>query len=116
MNMTKNTLNACNALEIPDLYSVVTFALKEKGRLPCQRPEGALSRFLLSCPVDGLYLEEQSGGWVAKVKFKNVPAGDINGVITPVYASPAEAFHDGASLLCYILTGSYELPFILIGD
>ena len=69
--------------------------------------------------MSDLYLEQHPGGWVANIALQDVPEGELNTIGTPdafPYPTKREAFLAGAGLLCGLLTGSEELPFIATDD
>lgn len=101
------------------LLAVVVTALQAKDRLPCPRPVLGLPHDLDCHDVADLLLEQRPGGWVANIAFADVPPGRPNTLGTPdatPFPSRRQAFLAGAALLCRILTGSEELPFIVAGD
>ena len=101
------------------MLDIVTTALKAKGRLPCPRPMLGLPGNIESYDVSDLYLEQHPGGWVANIALKDTPEGELNTIGTPdafPYPTKREAFLAGAGLLCRLLMGSKELPFIATDD
>lgn len=96
------------------LYNFVEEALQKKGRMPCTRPE--LAYDLHNYEVASFHLEASLGGSAAVITFKDVPAGLKNAILITEPASKKKAFMFGAAILCYILTGSYKLPFIVAGN
>ena len=96
------------------LYKFVEYAHQKKGRMPCARPEFVYD--LHNYEVASFHLEARPGGSVAVIMFKDVPAGSKNAILITEPASQKEAFMFGAAILCYILTGSCKLPFIVAGN
>jgi hypothetical protein len=94
---------------------LVLTALNASGRIPRQRPELGLPAYFNRDNLDSLYLEEHPGGWVANIAFRNVPPWAPDTVGTPdafPFPSRDEAFIAGARIVCQIVTGSTELPFL----
>ncbi len=113
MTRTKTTPKATT--ECISVYEIVTCALLAKGRLQTRRSVQQLGNGLDDCDIVDLYLERHPAGWVANIAFDNPVAGAPNTVGTPdasPYPTPRLAFFAGASMLCELLTGSRELPFI----
>ena len=96
------------------LYTFVKEALQKKGRIPCTRPE--LTYDLHNYEVASFHLDSRPEGSVAVIMFNDVPVGLKNAILITEPASKKEAFMFGAAILCYILTGSYKLPFIVAGN
>ena len=117
--MRKTKTSAPAAAVRPTMLEIVKTALEAKDRMPCQRPMLGLGNNLDHYDVVDLYLEQQPGGWVANIAFQGLPAGEPNTIGTPdasPYPSKQQAFLAGAALLCRLLTGSEELPFIATND
>ena len=115
MTYTTTTTPAETAAKNISMFDVVTSALEAKGRLPCARPQLGLPGNIECYDVSGLYLEQHPGGWVANIALQDVPEGKLNTIGTPdasPYPTKREAFLAGAAILCRLLTGSQELPFI----
>ena len=119
MTYTTTTTPAETAAKNISMFDIVTSALEAKGRLPCARPPLGLPGNIECYDVNDLYLERHPGGWVANIALQDVPEGKLNTIGTPD-ASPnptkREAFLAGAAILCPLLTGSQELPFIASDD
>jgi hypothetical protein len=63
--------------------------------------------------------KHHSGGWVADIYFRDVPAGapELIGVPDALpYERDQDTLLTGPRLLCCLLTVSPEVPFMLIGD
>jgi hypothetical protein len=63
--------------------------------------------------------KHHSGGWVADIYFRDIPAGATKSIETPdaiSYERDQDALLTGPRLLCSLLTVSPEVPFMLIGD
>lgn len=114
MTYTTTTTPAETAAINISMFDIVTSALEAKGRLHLGLP-GNIERY----DVSDLYLEQHPGGWVANIALRNVPEGKLNTIGTPdafPYPTKREAFLAGAAILCRLLTGSQELPFIASDD
>lgn len=63
--------------------------------------------------------KQLSGGWVADIYFRDIPAGAPEWIGAPEalpYVRGQEAFLAGARLLWSLLSVSSEVPFMLIGN
>lgn len=96
------------------LYNFVEEALNKKRRIPCTRPK--LPHSLHNYEVASFHLEATPEGSVPVIVFRDVPEGLNNAILITEPCSKKEAFVLGSTILCYILTGSYKLPFIIKGD
>lgn len=108
-----------NADREPELLELILAALEATRRIPPFRPRTGLAEHFNRDNLADFYLEEISGGWAANIVFRHVPPGQPNTLGTPddrPHASARDAFLEGASILCGIVTGSPELPFTLAGD
>lgn len=97
------------------LCDFVMTALRATRRFPCP----GLPAYFNRDNVMNLYLEEHPGGWVANLAFRHVPPGLPNTIGTPdAHPFPSErlAFLAGAGMLCGLVTGSEELPFMVVGN
>ncbi len=98
-----------------NMLEIVTSALSAKGRLKSMRSVMQLGNGLDGYDIVDFYLEKHPAGWVANIAIDNPVAGAPNTVGTPdasPYPTQRLAFLAGASMLCLLLTGSPELPFI----
>ena len=119
MTYTTTTTPAETAAKNISMFDIVTSALEAKGRLPCARTHLGLPGNIECYDVRDLYLEQHPGGWVANIALQDVPEGKLNTIGTPdasPYPTKREAFLAGAAILCRLLTGSQELPFIASDD
>lgn len=116
----KRTKTTANAVAAPsEMLAIVIGALEAKDRLPCQRPVHDCGINQGHFDVSDFYLEQQHDGWVAKIAFQDALTGVDDTTCTPEaspFPSRKEAFLAGAKLLCKVLTGSEELPFIVTND
>lgn len=104
--------------ECPDIKLIVS-ALHAKGRIPQEQPQLGLLGHFYRDNLLYLYLEEHPGGWVANISFRHAPIGFPNTMGTPdahPFESKKEAWLAGAALVCWIVTGSYKLPFFMVGN
>lgn len=106
-------------IDRPYLLAVVMGALEATRRIPKRRPTFNAPSYFNRDNVAAFYLEEKPAGWVGTISFKNVPPGCPDVIRTPnatPFKTPREAFLKGAAILCTIVTGSSELPFIIVED
>lgn len=99
------------------LLEIVLTALEAKGRIsnvPPAPPTPHLTRdALLAFTID-----EVEGGYVANVAF-DVPPGHPDTIGTPdaqPLPTQRDAFLAGAMLICEIVSGAPELPFVVWGN
>lgn len=103
----------------PTLLDIVMQALEVTGRIPDELPETAFPGCFTADRITGFYLEPRNGGWVSTITFRDVPPGMPNCLGSPdamPYDDPRAAFLHGAGILCEIVTGSRNLPFMVVGD
>ena len=102
----------------PDLLDIIMQALGVTGRIPDEQPETAFPGCFTADRITGFYLEPRNGGWVSTITFSDVPPGMPNCLGSPdemPYEDPRGAFLHGAGILCEIVTGSRDLPFMVVG-
>ena len=117
--MTFRFPDPCILSELPDLHRMVMDALRSKYRIPEYTPDHDLPPPFHPSNIESLYLEKSGAGWVANIGFANVPPGQPNTIGTidaEPYSNALHAFLHGASVLCQLVTGSPELPFLVNGN
>ena len=103
----------------PTLLDIVMQALDVTGRIPAKQPRTDFPRCFTADRIIGFYLEPRNGGWVSAITFTDLPPGMPNCLGSPdemPYEDPRGAFLHGAGILCEIVTGSRDLPFMVMGD
>lgn len=113
--MTRTKTTPATKTELSTMFEIVIYALLAKGRMKSLRPVAEFGNGLGVYDVADFYLVQHPTGWVATIAFDNPTAGAPNTLDTPVaspYPTERLAYYAGASLLCLLLTGSPELPFI----
>lgn len=117
MRNTNNATTEAAHDDSPNLLEFVLTALEVTGRLNAAQSAPQHPYFNRDTIKD-FHIDFHGGGYVANLEF-NVLSGHPNVVGTPdrsPFGTEREAFMAGARLLCQILTGSGELPFIVKGD
>lgn len=117
--MTFRFPEPCIPSRLPDLHCMVMDALKATYRIPDQFPQNDLPPQFDPANIESLYLEQTEAGWGANIGFANVPDGEPNTIGT-IDAEPCDnaldAFLFGATILCHLVTGDPELPFLVHGN
>ncbi|MDT0684522.1 hypothetical protein RM543_17745 [Roseicyclus sp. F158] len=99
------------------LLEIILTALEAKERIPDVPPASLAPQFTRDALL-ALTIDEVGDGWVANIAF-DVPPGHPDTVGTPdAYPLPTrrDAFLAGAMIVCEIVSGSPELPFVVDAD
>lgn len=117
--MTFTFPDPCVPSQLPNLFAIVMEGLRATYRFPDEAPENDLPEQFHSDNINSLGIEEIDGGWISYIGFADVPHGMPNamgvGHENP-HGSALEAFLQGAAVLCELVTGSAELPFLVLGN
>ena len=117
INETAQAAAASEPPRSPTLLETVMTALEVTGRLTAETAAPTHPLYNRDTVKD-LYVEAHAGGYVANIGF-DLPPGHPNIIGTPdrsPFPTQGAAFLAGARMLCHLLTGSTELPFIIRGD
>ncbi len=113
--MTHTNTNLTTSTKPSDMFQTVIDALTLTGRMESLRPIVGLGNGMDGYDVVDLYLERHLGGWVANIALDKATTRAPNTIGTPdssPYQTKRQAFFAGASIMCELLTGSSDLPFI----
>lgn len=111
-------LNRSTSLNATPLLEIVMSALEAKWRIPCQTPKTTLPCGFDRNALRAFSIEQVDGGYVANIEF-DVASGEANTIGTPdAHPLPThrDAFLVGAGIVCEIVSGSPDLPFLVFDD
>ncbi len=100
------------------LLDIVITALAEKYRIPGEAPRTTYPPSFHRDALCAFSIDRVEGGFVANIEFDMAP-GEADTIGTPrAHPLPThrDAFLAGAAILCKIVTGSHDLPFLVLGD
>lgn len=111
------TVNPSATADTP-LLDIVMDALQAKWRIPDEAPRTDFPSSFTRDALRAFTIEQVAGGYVANIEFDVAP-GEPNTIGTPD-ADPLpthrHAFIAGAALVCEVVSGSRELPFLVTDD
>ncbi|QFS84860.1 hypothetical protein FIU97_19400 (plasmid) [Roseivivax sp. THAF40] len=94
-------------------------ALEATHRIPEETPDLGLGDHYVRENLAHLTVENMPNGWVANITFKPRSNQPENCLTSPVHAplpTAAEALIHGAAIVSDLVSGSAELPFIVVGN
>ena len=97
------------------LLGTILQALEVTGRVPDEQPETGFPHWFTADRIKDFYLEQLGGGWVSTITFRDMPHCLGSPDAMP-YSTPQEAFLHGAGIVCELVTGSRDLPFVIVGN
>ncbi len=103
---------------VTPLLEIVMTALAATGRIPDKAPRTALPAGFDRNDLRAFTIEQVEGGYIANIEFDVAP-GEANTIRTPdAHPLPThrDAFLVGAGIVCEIVSGSPDLPFLVFDD
>lgn len=113
-----DTLDTPATPQATPLLEIVMTALEATWRIPDAPPETGFPDGFRRDALRAFSIERVEGGYVANIHFDRAP-GEPDVIGTPEsepLPTYREAFLAGTMILSEIVTGSQELPFLLLGD